>query len=318
MDRDILLHFPVFLSVARRGGFAAAAAELGMSPSAVSHSVRQIEMRLGQPLFARTTRSVALTEAGRGLMDSVANAFLEIGEAVDRLRSNAGTIAGHLRLSVPRTALSIVVTPVLAELSRRYPDLVVEIASEDASIDIIARGFDAGIRLGEMIAQDMIATRLTPPFRMIMVASPAYLARAGSPKSIAELSSRNCIGFRLISSGALYDWELEEDGKDVTIKTKGTVIVTDATYAKELALAGVGIAYLMEPLARDEINAGKLEVVLPRHAVEEPGLFLYYPRKASAAPKLRAFIDVAKEVLTTDRRGGPDSRPSWQGQRNIL
>lgn len=298
MDRDLLVHFPVFLSVARRGGFAAAAAELGMSPSAVSHSIRQIEMRLGQPLFARTTRSVALTEAGRSLMDSVGDAFLEIGEAVDRLRSNAGTVAGHLRLSVPRTALDIVVTPVLAELSRRHPDLVVEIASEDASIDIISSGFDAGVRLGEMIAQDMIATRLTPPFRMIMVASPAYLARMGEPKRIADLSDHNCIRFRLISSGALYDWELEEAGKDIKVATKGTVIVTDATYAKELALAGVGIAYLMEPLSRQEIEVGRLEVVLAEHAVEEPGLFLYYPRKASTAPKLRAFIDVAKEVLT--------------------
>ncbi|MDB5556759.1 MAG: LysR family transcriptional regulator, partial [Rhizobium sp.] len=282
---------------ARRGGFAAAAAELGMSPSAVSHAVRVIESRLGTPLFARTTRSVALTETGQQLKDSVASSFSEIGEAIEKLKSSAGSVTGLLRLNVPRTALSTVVTPVVAELSRRHPDLVVEIASEDASVDIVSKGFDAGIRLGEMIAQDMMAMRLTPPFRMIMVASPDYLAVRGMPQTIADLRSHNCIGFRQITAGGLYDWELLEDGKDVAVAVHGTVVVTDATYAMELALAGVGIAYLMAPLAVTNLASGRLVQILASSAIEEPGLFLYYPRRASLAPKLRAFITIAREVL---------------------
>jgi DNA-binding transcriptional LysR family regulator len=301
MDRDLLAHFPVFLAVARRGGFAAAAAELGMSPSAVSHSIRMIEARLGLALFARTTRSVALTEAGQNLQASAGQAFSEIEEAIDHIRSSTGNVTGHLRLSVPRTALATVITPVVVELSRRHPELVVEIASEDASVDIITRGFDAGVRLGEMIAQDMVALRLTPPFDMIMVASPDYLKHHGEPRSIADLGNHNCIGFRLITAGSLYDWELEEDGKLVSVAVKGTAVVTDATYAKELALAGVGIAYLMAPLAAADIAAGQLKQVLPESAIEEPGLFLYYPQRASTAPKLRAFITVAREVLKAPR-----------------
>lgn len=292
---------PVFLAVARRGGFAAAAAELGMSPSAVSHSIRMIEGRLGIALFARTTRSVALTEAGQSLQASAGQAFSEIEEAIDNIRSSTGSVAGHLRLSVPRTALATVITPVVVELSRRHPELVVEIASEDASVDIIARGFDAGVRLGEMIAQDMVALRLTPPFDMIMVASPDYLERRGEPRSIADLKNHNCIGFRLITAGSLYDWELEEEGKLVSVAVKGTVVVTDATYAKELALAGVGIAYLMAPTAATELSEGRLKQLLPENAIEEPGLFLYYPQRTSMAPKLRAFITVAREVLKTPR-----------------
>ena len=297
MDRDLVAHLPIFLAVARRGGFAAAAAELGMSPSAVSHAVRVIEGRLGTPLFARTTRSVALTEAGQLLKDSVASSFSEIGEAIEKLKSSAGAVTGLLRLNVPRTALSTVVTPVIAELSQRHPDLVVEIASEDASVDIVSRGFDAGIRLGEMIAQDMVAMRLTPPFRIILAASPAYLAEKGTPQTIAELKHHNCIGFRQITAGGLYDWELLDDGKDVAVAVHGTVVVTDATYAMELAVAGVGIAYLMAPLAIANLASRHLVQVLSSSAIEEPGLFLYYPRRASMAPKLRAFIAVAREVL---------------------
>lgn len=302
MDRDLIANLPIFLAVARRGAFAAAAAELGMSPSAVSHAVRVIEGRLGTALFARTTRSVALTEAGQMLKDSTAPSYSEINEAIERLKSSAGSVTGLLRLNVPRTALSTVVTPVVAELSRRHPELVVEIASEDASIDIVSRGFDAGIRLGEMIAQDMVAMRLTPPFRMIVVASPDYLARNGAPESVAGLRRHNCIGFRQITAGGLYDWELLDDGKDVAVEVHGTTVVTDATYAMELALSGVGIAYLMAPLAEAHLASGRLVQVLASSAIEEPGLFLYYPRRASMAPKLRAFITVAREVLKPSAR----------------
>jgi DNA-binding transcriptional LysR family regulator len=301
MWRDVLPHLPVFLAVARHRGFAAAASELGMSPSAVSHAIRAVEERLGAPLFARTTRSVALTEAGRRLNDSVSSAIQEIQDAIERARSERGQVTGLLRLNVPQVALPLAITPVVTELARRHAHLTVEVTTDTALTDIIAAGFDAGVRLGEMIERDMVAVRLTPPFKAIMVAAPAYLASRGEVKSIADLSQHNCIGYRLLSSGGVYAWELLNRGKDVSVRVTGTTLVNDPIYAKELALAGVGIAYLFEPLVRREIRERALRWVLPESAIEEPGLFLYFPRRAAAAPKLRTFVQVAREVLRAER-----------------
>ena len=295
--RDLLPHLPVVLAVARRGGFAAAASELGMSPSAVSHSIRTVEERLGAPLFARTTRSVALTETGRTLNDSIGAALQEIHDALERARSQRGEVAGLLRLNVPQVALPLAITPVVTELAWRHPQLVVEVTADTTLTDIVAAGFDAGVRLGEMIERDMIAVRLTPPFKAIVVAAPGYLAAKGEPKTIGDLARHNCIGYRLLASGGIYAWELLDNGKDASVRVTGTMLVNDATYAKELALAGIGIAYIFEPLVRKEIRDGALRWVLPQAAIDEPGLFLYFPRRAAEAPKLRAFIQVAREVL---------------------
>jgi DNA-binding transcriptional LysR family regulator len=297
MWRDLLPHLTVFLAVARQGGFAAAASELGMSPSAVSHAIRAVEERLGAPLFARTTRSVALTEMGRRLNDSIGSAMEEIQDALEKARSERGQVTGLLRLNVPQIALPLAVTPVVTELARRHPQLVVEVVSDTALTNIVAAGFDAGVRLGEMIERDMVAVRLTAPFKAIMVAAPGYLAAKGELHSIGDLSQHNCIGYRLLTSSGIYAWELLENGADVSVRVTGTTLVNDPIYAKELALAGVGIAYLFEPLVRKEIRAGSLCWVLPESAIEEPGLFLYFPQKASEAPKLRTFIQVAREVL---------------------
>lgn len=294
MDRDLLAHFPVVLTVARRGGFAAAAAALNMSPSAVSHAVRSVEERLGQPLFARTTRSVALTEAGADFVASVGPALATVEESVERVRSAKGQVAGVLRINVPRLALPLAITPAIIEMSRLYPDLTIEVTSDEGLVDIVAAGFDAGVRLGEMIAQDMVAVRLTKPFMAIMVASPAYLEERGVPHSIADLSRHNCIGYRLISSAAAYAWDLQEKGQDVSVEVSGTVRVTDSLHARDLALENIGITYLFEPLVREDLRAGRLRQVLPAASIEEPGLFLYFPRYASQAPKLRVFIDVLR------------------------
>jgi DNA-binding transcriptional LysR family regulator len=293
MWRELLPHLPVFLAVVRRGGFAAAANELGMSPSAVSHAIRVIELRLGSPLFARTTRSVALTEAGRRLNDSIASALQEVQAALEQVQSEQGHISGLLRLNVPSIALPMGLT--------RHPQLVVEVTADAALTDIVATGFDAGVRLGEMIEKDMVAIRLTPPFKAIMVAAPDYLAARGEPKRIADLSQHNCIGYRLLSSGAVYAWDLLDANKEVSVRVSGSTLVTDPLYAKELALAGIGIAYLFEPLARKEIRDRTLRRVLPASAIDEPGLFLYFPRRAADAPKLRIFINVTREVLRTER-----------------
>ena len=308
MDRALLPHLPIVMAVHRRGGFAAAANELGMSPSAVSHAVQFVESSLGQLLFARTTRSVRLTEAGAAFVASIGPALSEIEDAADRIGAEQGRVTGTLRINAPRTALPIAVTPLLVEMARRHPELTVEVTADDGLADIVAQGFDAGIRLGHTVAQDMVAVRLTPPFRSIMVASPAYLAVHGTPRALRDLDRHNCIGYRFVTSGAVYDWDLRDGVHDVAKAVDGTVRVTDPVHAKDLALAGVGIAYLFEPLVRAELRADALRQVLPRSAFEEPGLFLYFPRRASQAPKLRAFIELARELLIA--APAPASPPS--------
>ncbi|PBB99812.1 LysR family transcriptional regulator [Mesorhizobium sp. WSM3862] len=296
MDRDLLTHLPVIVAVARRGGFALAAAELGMSPSAVSHAVRLVEERIGQPLFARTTRSVSLTEAGKALVETAAPALQDISERIDRIRGVNGRPSGLLRINASNIAIPLAVTPVIAAMAERYPEVTVEVFADQALVDIVGEGFDSGIRLGEMIAQDMITVRLTPPFKAVVVASPAYVEKHGRPRAVADLAKHNCIGYRLVRSGGLYRWDLNENGKDVVVETRGTAIVTDSLAAIDLALAGVGLAYVFEPLVRADLAAGRLVQILQKTAIEEPGLFLYFPRRASMAPKLRAFIDTAQEI----------------------
>ncbi|TGQ17764.1 MULTISPECIES: LysR substrate-binding domain-containing protein [unclassified Mesorhizobium] len=296
MDRDLLTHLPVIVAVARRGGFALAAAELGMSPSAVSYAVRLVEERIGQPLFARTTRSVSLTEAGKALVETAAPALQDIAERMDRIRGVKGRPTGLLRINASNIAIPLAVTPVVAAMAERFPDVTVEVVADQGLIDIVGEGFDAGIRLGEMIAQDMVTVRMTPPFKAVIVASPAYIGKHGRPRDVADLANHNCIGYRLVRSGALYRWDLSENGKDVVVETRGTAVVTDSLGAVDLALAGVGLAYVFEPLARADLAAGRLVQILPQTAIEEPGLFLYFPRRASMAPKLRAFIDTAQEI----------------------
>ncbi len=300
MDRELLSHLPVVLAVARRRSFAAAAAELGLGASAVSHAVRLIEERLGTALFARTTRSVSLTEAGAAFLSSVEPALAQLAEAAERIRADRGQVGGLLRLNAPRVALPIALTPILATLAVRYPDLTIEVTSDDGLTDIVSQGFDAGVRLGEMIAQDMVAVRLTPPFQAVMIASPEYLNTRGTPAAMSDLRWHNCIGFRLVSGGGLYAWELQEGGKDVAVDVRGSVIVTDPVYARDLALAGIGIAYVFEPLVQAELHSQRLVRLLPDTAITEPGLFVYFPKRLSKVPKLRAFLDTAKELMARD------------------
>lgn len=299
MDRDLLLHLPVVACVARRKSFAAAAAELDLSASAVSHAVRMVETRLKTPIFARTTRSVALTEAGQRFLDQTAPALDQIREAFETTLALRGQVTGTLRINAPRVAFPLVLTDLLAASAVRHPELTVEVVSQDASIDIVAEGYDAGVRLGEMIAEDMVAVRLTPPLRAIMVASPGYLAHAGEPRSLADLQAHACIGYRQLASGAAYAWDLSENGRDVALTVRGPARVTDSMAALDLAMAGVGVAYLFEPIARRALAAGQVRQVLPASAIEEPGLFLYFPRRAAEAPKLRAFIDLARARLAS-------------------
>jgi DNA-binding transcriptional LysR family regulator len=288
---------PIIVCVARHRSFAAAAAELGMSPSAVSHAVRTVEDRLAAPLFARTTRSVSLTEAGARFLAGLEPALADIHQAIERLTAERGEVTGLLRINTLRVVLDMALIPILATLARQHPRLTVEINADQTLVDIVAQGFDAGIRLRRAIQQDMVTTRLTGSFKAILVASRDYLDARGTPKSIADLQQHNCIGLRLGESGAIFEWELIDRKKPVVVKTSGTALVTDTMQALSLALAGVGIAYVAEPLARRCLREGSLEWLLPQSATEYDGMFLYYPKRASLAPKLRAFIDVAKKTL---------------------
>lgn len=261
--------------------------------------MRVVEERIGQPLFHRTTRSVALTEVGRSFLDEVEPCLNGLEQGFDKARAARSEVSGLLRISASRIAAHMCLTPILRALSERYPQLTVEVQTNEAFVDIVAGGFDAGVRLGDAVQQDMVAVRLTPPFKAILVASPDYIARHGAPRSIEDLRQRKCIGFRQLSSNSIYAWDLrDEAGRDVQLDVGAAVIVTDALYCLDLALAGVGIAYLFEPLAREDLAQGKLAQVLPQSAIEEYGWFLYFPRRASQAPKLRAFIDAARAQLT--------------------
>lgn len=296
-ERDLLPHFPVVVSVARHRSFAGAAASLGMSASAVSHAVRAVEDRLGAALFHRTTRSVSLTETGARFVGRLDAALEDIEAALEGMAAERGQVTGLLRINASRVAFDMALIPLLPALARLHPRLVVEVHTDDAFVDIVAEGFDAGVRLGESIQQDMVTVRLTPPFEAILVAAPAYLRAHGQPRTPADLAQHNCIAFRMLAAGRLYEWELMDEGRPIAVKTPGTVVVTDATQARDLALAGVGIGYIFEPQVRDDLRAGRLKRVLPAHGFPEEGLFLYFPRRASMAPKLRAFIDAARDLL---------------------
>ena len=304
MDRLVLTHLPVLLAVGRTRSFVRAGGELGLGASAVSHAVRAVEDRLGVTLFARTTRSVALTEAGAAFLDSAERAVEELDAAVGRLAAGRSQVTGLLKINAPRVALLLGFTPILAEMSRRHPQLTVEVITDDALTDVVAEGFDAGVRLGEMIAQDMVAVRLTPPLRAIMVAAPDYLARAGVPQTIEDLAAHNCIGFRLLRSGAVYAWDLQQHGKDLRVEVSGTVRLSDPTYARDLAIAGLGVTYIFEPSVREDLAQGRLVEVLPEASIWEPGLFLYFPQRASRAAKLRALLDVVRDLGVGARQDG--------------
>ena len=299
MDRDLLSHVPVVVAVARRGGFAAAAAELNTSPSNVSHAVRAVEKRLGVPLFARTTRSVSLTEAGETFVRAATGAMQTIGSAWEAVQSQRTGAAGLLRINTSRIAYFWFLKRVLEKMAVDYPDVTVELFFDDGLSDIVAQGFDAGIRLGHMIAEDMVALPLAGPFRAIIVASEDYLTRQGTPTSLRELQGHCCIQYRMTSAGNVYIWELREGKREVQLETQGRVVVNDMLVALDLARNGHGLCYTFEPLARDDIESGALVEVMAKASRQQPGMSCYYPRRASDSPKLRAFVDIAKAVFAS-------------------
>jgi DNA-binding transcriptional LysR family regulator len=283
----------VFLGVAEHRSFRKAAAALGVTPSAVSQTVRALEARIGAALFMRTTRSVGLTEAGERFLARAKPAFEELVAASEVARNLGQRPSGLLRLSVPRAVVSVLLEPLVASFCEACPEVEVEIAASEELIDVAAEGFDAGIRLGQLIAADMVAVPLTPPFRFIVVGSPIYFARRDPPERPDDLRGHACLRLRR-SSGALALWSLVDHGRPVEIAVSGPLIANDFVTTLGSAMRGVGLAQVPEPIAAKALATGDLVQVLEPYAPTAPGMFLYYPSRRQMLPKLRAFVDHVK------------------------
>lgn len=282
-----------FLSVAQHRSFRRASAELGVTPSAISQAVRTLEARIGAALFIRTTRSVGLTEAGERFLSRAKPAFEELVAASEVARDLGQRPAGLLRLTVPRAVVPILLEPLIASFCQAFPEVEVEIAANEELVDIAAEGFDAGIRLGQFIAADMVAVRLTPPFPLVVVGSPDYLHRKGRPERIDDLRQHACIRIRR-PNGSIAPWSFVDGNKPIEAIVAGPLIVDDFPTMLGAAVEDMGLAQVPKPIAAGPVEAGKLVYVLESFAPTAPGVFLYYPNRHQVMPKLRAFIDHVK------------------------
>ena len=282
-----------FLSVARHRSFRRAAAELGVTPSAMSQAVRALETRVGATLFIRTTRSVGLTEAGKRFLLRTKPAFEELVAASEEARGLGQRPAGLLRLTAPRALVPILLEKLIASFCQAYPEVEVEIAASPDLVDIAAEGFDAGIRLGQFIEADMIAVRLTPSFPLAVVGSPDYLRRRQQPERIDDLRRHACLRTRR-SNGSIAPWSFVNGNKPVEAIVSGPLIANDMPTILGAAVEGLGLAQVPKPIAASLVRAGKLVHVLEPFAPMAPGVFLYYPSRHQMMPKLRAFVDHMK------------------------
>jgi DNA-binding transcriptional LysR family regulator len=287
------------LAVARRRNFRAAAAELGVSTSALSHAVAGLESRIGVRLFNRTTRSVALSEAGAQFVDSVAPALSAIRVAIEQAGNFRDTVSGMLRINTSTGAAKQVMA-LLIEFLERYPEMRLDIVTEGRLIDIVADGFDAGIRLAETVPQDMIAVPFGDTQRFAVVGSPAYFARHKPPRTPGDLHVHRCIGTRM-PSGAIYQWEFERHGEVVRIDAKGSLMLDEPGLTQQAARAGLGLAYLSEWNVATDLHAGTLVRVLEGWTPPFDGLCLYYPGRRHVPAGLRALIDLIREHANTRR-----------------
>jgi DNA-binding transcriptional LysR family regulator len=301
--RDDLSGLRALICVAEKRGFRAAAAELRVTPSAVSQAVRALEGRVGVQLLRRTTRSVGLTEAGERFVAQVRPAMNSIGEAVEALAEFRDRPAGNLRLTVPRAGYVEILKPRIAAFLGLYPDIRVDIRADDALADIVADGFDAGLRIGETVEHEMVAVRVSEDQRVAVVGSPAYFAARGRPRRPRDLAAHDCINLRLPTSGAIYRWEFTENGKELEVAVNGRLSVDDAQMVVDAAIDGVGLAYVFENMVRELLSEKRLVRVLDEYCPPFPGYFLYYPSRVHLAPKLRAFVEFMRH-----RQSGPGAR----------
>lgn len=279
-----------FLTIARHRSFRRAATELGCTPSALSHALRALEERLELRLLNRTTRSVALTEAGERLYARVTPAFRDIEDALEDLNSFRGTPTGTLRFNASHASAEMVLLPLLTRFLAAHPRVSVELVVDNALVDMVSEGFDAGVRFGETIAHDMIAVPIGPRQRSAIVASPAYFARHPQPKTPEQLKSLPCIRFRF-GSGRYYAWEFERDGIELTVDVAGPLTLGDQDMMVRAALDGVGIAYVFEAQVETLVREGRLLRVLEEYCPYYGGFYLYYPSRRQVPAPLRAFTE---------------------------
>jgi DNA-binding transcriptional LysR family regulator len=296
-----------FVAVARTRNFRRAALEQQVSVSSLSQRLRDMEERLGVRLMNRTTRSVALTEAGELLLARIAPAMRDVSDALDQVRGLRDVPSGRLRINAPPPAIDLVLAPMVAPFLRQYPQIDMDIVSESSLIDIVAAGFDAGVRYGEHLAQDMIAVSLSPPQRYAVVASPQYVAQHGRPKHPRDLLDHACIRTRF-GSGAMPDWEFEKAGRIVKVAPSGRLIATYLGLAMRVVHDGLGFWPTFEGYVRESVQSGALVSVLDDWCPPFPGPFLYYPSRRQLPPALGAFIAFVGEWRKQERRKSTAAR----------
>lgn len=293
MVRDELSTLAAFMTVAEERSFTKAAKRLGVSPSALSHAVRGLEERVGVRLLARTTRSVAPTEAGEQFIARLRPALGDVQGALDHLIALRGQPAGRVRLVVTPMASAMVLAPKLAEFARRYPDVVLEVSTEVDRVDLVAAGFDAGIQLGEFIERDMVAVGVSGEQRAAIVGAPAYFAAHPKPRSPRDLTRHRCINFRRGSSG-LYRWEFDKGSRSLAVAVDGPLVVNDLQSLMRAALDGVGLAFAFEDYVAPYLASGQLVRVLEDWCAPFPGYFLYYPSRRHQPAALAALIETLR------------------------
>lgn len=294
MPRHNINDLIAFRAIARERSFTRAAAQIGVSPSALSHTIRGLEERIGVRLLTRTTRSVAPTQAGERLLATIGPRLDEIEAEVTAVSELRDKPAGTIRITTGVHAAQSILWPALRKLLPDYPDVQVELSADLGFVDIVAERFDAGVRLGETIAQDMVAVRIGPDMRMAAVAAPSYFASRKPPRTPHDLADHNCINLRFPTLGGLYAWEFEKAGRPLNVRVEGQLIVNDAALALQAALDGAGIAYLAEDHVQPEIAAGRLERVLEDWCPSFPGYHLYYPSRRQQSPAFSLLVEALR------------------------
>ena len=300
MRRDQLGDLSVFATVAEERSFTRAAVRLGMSPSALSHSIKALETRLGIRLLTRTTRSVAPTEAGQRLLEAIVPAFGSVEAALCELSEARDLPAGTVRLTAVKHAARHVLGPMLPAFLDRYPDIAVEITADDHFKDIVSDGFDAGVRLGERVDKDMIGVRISSEIPTALVATPEYFARNPAPNTPHDLIAHECIGHRM-GTGALHPWPFQEEGRSFSVRVKGRLTFNDSDLILDAALAGRGLAYVFADQVDEALRAGRLISVLDRWTCAHSGYFLYYVSRRQQPPALAALVAWFREATAVVR-----------------
>lgn len=297
MPRESVDDLLAFIAVARERSFTRAAAQFGLSQSALSHTIRQLEARLGIRLLTRTTRAVSLTDAGERLFNGIRPHFEEIGAQIDALSELRETPAGNIRITASDHAVAHVLWPKLRDILPKYPDIKVELVLDNALVDIVTTRCDAGVRMGELLAKDMISARISPPVRFAVVGAPSYLDGISIPASPQDLVHHNCINLRLPTYGGLWAWEFEREGQTVNIRVDGQVAFNNIHNVLEAALDGFGLAYVPEDIASPYIAQGRLVRVLEDWSPYWESYYLYYPSRRQSS---RAFIALVEALRHRD------------------